>query len=109
MIVTDTFKALGDPVRLEMLTRLSKGNHYSVGSLSSGLGLTRQGARKHLDVLAKACLVSLVPKGRETEVRLDTTAISEARAFITGLEQQWDARLGALRDFVESSENKNTG
>ena len=101
MTVVETFKALGDPVRLEMVERLATGSSYTVGSLSSGLGITRQGARKHLQVLTEANLIILEPKGRETEVRLLRDSLDTARAFITELEQRWDKRLEALRNFVE--------
>jgi DNA-binding transcriptional ArsR family regulator len=103
MHVTDTFKALGEPVRLEMVKRLSDGSHQTVGGLFNGLGLTRQGARKHLQVLADAELVNLRINGRQTEVSLDLTALAAAKAFIADLELQWDQRLHALREFVEKS------
>ncbi len=107
MLVAETFKALGDPIRLEMIERLSDGSRRSVGSLFDGLGLTRQGARKHLQVLADAELVTLEIKGRQTEVSLDPTTLASAKTFIAGLELQWDQRLVALRDFVE--ENDSSG
>jgi DNA-binding transcriptional ArsR family regulator len=101
MVVAETFKALGDPVRLEMIRRLASGDSYTVGGISDGLGITRQGARKHLQVLTDAKLITLSPKGRETEVHLDRDSLEAARAFIADLEQRWDKRLEALRDFVE--------
>jgi DNA-binding transcriptional ArsR family regulator len=100
--IADTFKALGDPVRLEMIRRLSNGSACTVGSLSDGLGLTRQGARKHLQVLTDVKLVSLQVSGRQTAVRLDLAALVAAKAFIADLEYRWDQRLEALRDFVEN-------
>jgi DNA-binding transcriptional ArsR family regulator len=103
MPVTETFKALGDPVRLEMVKRLSDGSHHTVGGLLDGLGLSRQGARKHLQVLADAELVSLQIKGRETQVSLNPTALTAARTFIAELEHLWDERLQALRTFVEGN------
>lgn len=102
MAVVETFKALGDPVRLEMVRRLTSGSSHTVGSISSGLGVSRQGARKHLEVLTKAGLIVLEPKGRETAVRIDRDSLEAARRFIAELEQRWDERLEALRDFVES-------
>jgi DNA-binding transcriptional ArsR family regulator len=103
MVVAETFKALGDPVRLEMVRRLSSGSTYTVGTLSDGLGVTRQGARKHLDVLVKAEIVFLKPKGRETEVKLEVASLEAAREFIAEMEGLWDARLRALRVFVEGN------
>lgn len=108
MIAAEAFKALGDPVRLEMVRRLSGGAPYTVGSVSLGLGLTRQGARKHLDVLARAKLVVLQPNGRETKVSLDRASLATARSFIADLEKQWDSRLQALREFVETETRESS-
>ena len=102
MLVAETFKALGDPIRLEMIKRLADGSHYNVSGLSEGLGLTRQGARKHIQVLAKVQLVSLQTVGRQIEVRLDPESLSVAKSFISDLVLLWDQRLQALREFVES-------
>jgi DNA-binding transcriptional ArsR family regulator len=106
MLVTETFKALGDPIRLTMIERLADGTTYTLGGISDGLGLTRQGARKHLQVLADVELVSMHIRGRQTQVTLDTTALSAAKAFIADLEVRWDHRLEALRKFVENDTPK---
>jgi DNA-binding transcriptional ArsR family regulator len=107
MVVAETFKALGDPVRLEMIQRLSSDYKQNVGSLSSKLGITRQGARKHLQVLADVGLVSLSAKGRQTEVMLEVDSLLKAKSFITELEMLWDKRLLALRNFVETQDLKS--
>jgi DNA-binding transcriptional ArsR family regulator len=101
MLVAETFKALGDPVRLEIIERLSSGSSYTLGSVSKDLGLTRQGARKHLQVLVDAQLVTMVPVGRQTTVTFKPAALKEANSFMAQLERKWDERLEALRDYVE--------
>ena len=101
MAVVQIFKALGDPVRLEIVKRLSDGTAYTIGSLSQDLGVTRQGARKQIEVLVSANVVRLKPVGRETQVTLDTASLEQARAFIAALESQWDQRLLALKKFTE--------
>ncbi len=103
MLIADTFKALGDPVRLVMIERLSDGKPQTVGGISGGLGLTRQGARKHLQVLANVKLVNFQTKGRQTEVSLETANLAVARSFITELELRWDRRLKALQAYTEKT------
>ncbi|MBU3003076.1 ArsR/SmtB family transcription factor [Paraglaciecola arctica] len=106
MIEAQIYKALGDPVRLQIITRLAAGSPYTIGELSKNLGISRQGARKQLQVLVSANLVHLSQKGRETEVVLDTDKLTIAKQFITNIEQQWDLRLQALKDFVENNPTK---
>ncbi len=101
MSVQAIFKALGDPVRLEIVTRLSDGSSYTIGKLSEDLGVSRQGARKQIQALASAEIIQLHPAGRETRVSLNTESLQQARLFITRLEQQWDQRLLALKQLAE--------
>ena len=104
MAVAAVFRALGDPVRLKMVQRLTEGRPATISVVSAGLGITRQGARKHLQVLAAAGLVPLEPKGREVTVGLEVGSLGSARAFISELGNRWDARLDALKEFVEGAE-----
>lgn len=100
--VVQVFNALGDPVRLEMIRRLAQGHPATISEVSTGLGISRQGARKHLQVLADAQLVTLRPKGRDVYVALEDRALDQARNYILLLEKQWDTRLNSLKQFVES-------
>jgi len=104
MVEAEIYKALGDPIRLEIVKRLAGGSRSTIGELSHNLGVTRQGARKQLQVLVSANVVRLIPKGRETHVELDASTLEIARKFIAELESQWDARLSALKNFVEDNE-----
>ena len=95
------FKALGDPLRLKIIKRLSLGSTYTVGSITKDLGITRQGARKQIQVLASAKIVRLKPSGREVKVMLDVGQLRSGRDFITNLESQWDKRLKKLKEVIE--------
>ena len=101
MIEAKIYKALGDPIRLKIVSRLANGSPRTIGELSKNLGVSRQGARKQIQVLVSANLLQLKPQGRETQVLLDTAQLKTAREFITRLEQHWDQRLIALKQFVE--------
>ena len=103
MAVAELFRALGDPNRLEMVKRLSSGEIYTINTVSQGLEITRQGARKHLQILVDSDLVRLKSKGRDTQVMLNKKKLDESRAFIAELERQWDSRLQALKRVVEEN------
>jgi DNA-binding transcriptional ArsR family regulator len=103
MPLADVFKALGDPIRLQIVERLSQGESLTIGDVSGDLGITRQGARKHLQVLVDAKVVHLEPKGRDVYVHLEARALDNAKEFIAEVEKRWDSRLEALRRFVENN------
>ena len=79
---------------------------HTISSLSEGLDISRQGARKHLQILAEAHLIVLESQGRKTTVRLDREVFDKGREFIVELELQWDKRLGALRELLEPPTGK---
>lgn len=95
------FKALGDPIRIEMVRRLAEGTSHTITSLSNGLKISRQGARKHIQILVDARAIQLEQHGRETKVILLKDTLDKGKAFIEKLEKQWDMRLEALRRYVE--------
>lgn len=102
MLAIQRFHALGDPTRIEIVRRLATGATPTITTISQGLEMSRQGVRKHLQILADAHLVRLQPQGRDIHVQLERRALEDTKAFITELELQWDKRLGALRDFVDN-------
>lgn len=101
MTAARVFHALGDPVRLEMVKRLVRDQPCTISQVSLGLGISRQGARKHLQVLVNADLVTLQSVGREVHVQLAPHTLASAKDFIEQIEQRWDQRLGALRRSLE--------
>ena len=101
LAIAQIFKALGDPVRLQIVQRLSNGAALCLGELSKDLGISRQGARKQIQALVSAKVVQLHPAGREVKVQLDAATLAQSRAFIIALEAQWDERLQALKQFTE--------
>ncbi|NMH61120.1 ArsR/SmtB family transcription factor [Alteromonas ponticola] len=97
----EIYKALGDPIRLEIVKRLSSKRSCAIGELCQDLGISRQGARKQLQILVNANIASLNSVGRETKVALDIKSLQQAQRFISQLEKVWENRLLALKDFVE--------
>jgi DNA-binding transcriptional ArsR family regulator len=100
MAVVDIFRALGDTTRLKMIERLSRGPH-TISSLSQDLQISRQGARKHIQILSDSKLITLTISGRDTTVELDQKVLDTSKKFITTLEQHWEKQLVALREFVD--------
>lgn len=96
------FNALGDKTRLKIIKRLSTEKYFTITQVSTGLNITRQGVRRNLQVLADAELVKLKPEGRDVLVTLSPATLIQAKKFISTLEQKWDTRLEALKNFVES-------
>ena len=102
MTEAHVFKALGDPLRLKMVSKLSTGSAYTLGDITGGLGISRQAARKQVGVLVDAKIVRLKQEGREVKVILNAAALDSGKRFFTRLETQWDVRLKKLKDLYET-------
>jgi DNA-binding transcriptional ArsR family regulator len=95
------FAALGDEVRLELLTKLVDGRQCSISELSAGSTITRQAITRHLRVLEDAGLVRSMRRGRESLFQLETQSLEAARGSLALISQQWDDALERLKTFVE--------
>src|SRR5262245_20442930 len=79
------FAALGDEVRLRLITALCIGGAMSITQLTAGTDITRQAITKHLDVLAAAGLVKDVKVGRERLWEFEPTQLDEARRSLEAI------------------------
>ncbi|MGE0045574.1 MAG: ArsR/SmtB family transcription factor [Hyphomonadaceae bacterium] len=94
------FAALGDPVRLELLSRI--GDASSITELAAGLPITRQAVSRHLHVLECAKLIKARPLGREMRFVANPGRLRQAKAWLDDAARQWDGTLGRLKVHVES-------
>lgn len=96
------FAALGDPVRLMLLTRI--GGDESITKLAAGLPITKQAVTRHLRVLEQAELVEARRCGREARFVARPARLSQAQGRLDDAARQWDQTLGRLKIYVESEE-----
>jgi len=95
------FAALGDPVRLRLVARLSQEGPLSITRLAAGERVTRQAVTKHLAVLAGAAVVRGAREGREKVWALEPHGLAAARRALDAISREWDARIDRLRALVE--------
>jgi DNA-binding transcriptional ArsR family regulator len=95
------FAALGDEIRLRLISRLSGAGPLSITSLSAGSPVTRQAITKHLRVMEKAGLTRCRRRGRESLWQLDRRPLDDARRYLDLISAQWDDALARLRALVE--------
>jgi DNA-binding transcriptional ArsR family regulator len=95
------FAALGDPLRLALVSKLSSGEPLSIVELTHGMKVTRQAVTKHLRVLEDAGVVSGERQGRSNLYALRPHALDDARRSLEAISRQWAQALGRLQAFVE--------
>ena len=78
------FKALADPVRLEVLQALA-GGERCVCELTQGLGLAQSRLSFHLKVMREAGLIEAREQGRWVYYRLRPGALEQLQGFLAGV------------------------
>ncbi len=98
------FAALGDPARLQIVSRLCEDGPLSIVRLTDGSRISRQAITKHLNALSDAGLVKSERSGRERVWQLRPKRLAEARRYLDRISVQWDQALDRLRAFVEQDD-----
>ena len=107
MSMDAVFRALADPVRRALLDRLHVCPGLTLNALCDGQAMTRQAVAKHLAILEKANLVSVIKRGREKLHYLNPVPIAEiADRWIHKFER---GRLGVLADLKRNLEGDDDG
>lgn len=95
--MTDTFTALSDPTRRQLLDRLSETGGLTLSELCEDLPMTRQAVAKHLAVLESAELVASQRDGRCKRHYLNPMPLAKmARRWLVRFE---DVPLGAMAGY----------
>jgi len=103
-IAEQVFTALADPTRRAILATLAAQGPATATDLADRLPITRQAIAKHLVLLAEANLVTPEPgERRRVRYRLQSAPMQVAQQFLAALAHDWDNRLEALTDYLDTS------
>jgi DNA-binding transcriptional ArsR family regulator len=95
------FAALGDPTRLALLRRLSRGGPASITMLAGNFRTSRQGVTKHLQVLASAGIIDGERRGRQHVWAINPARLDEAQRQLAVIARGWDDALARLKAHIE--------
>jgi DNA-binding transcriptional ArsR family regulator len=95
-----TFAALADPIRREILGRLSRGG-ASVTELARPFSISLPAVMKHLNYLEKAGLVSSEKKGRVHKFQLAAAPMQDAAGWLAAYRRFWGKQLESLAGYLE--------
>jgi DNA-binding transcriptional ArsR family regulator len=97
---TDTFNAVAEPRRREILDVLA-GGERPVNDLVEALGLGQPQVSKHLRVLREVGAVHVRDAGRRRLYRIDGRALKPIHEWVSGFERLWAERFDELDDVLE--------
>jgi DNA-binding transcriptional ArsR family regulator len=95
------FSALADPNRRQIIERLADQGPATATALAGQLGVSRQGAAKHLVGLTEAGIVVPSRQGREVLYELQDHGLSPGATWLDQVGTQWDHRLSKLKRHLD--------
>ena len=100
MGIDQAFAALADPVRIEIVTRLSRGP-ASVSEIAEPYAMSLRGILKHVQVLEDAGLVVTVKEGRVRRCELQSRRLDEATRWLERVRHRWERRMDRLEEYAK--------
>ena len=89
MAFQDSFKALADPTRREIITML-KGGRATAGEIVEHFDMTGATISHHLSILKNAGLVTDIKKGKYYYYELNISVVEEIMTWLIGLKEDYN-------------------
>lgn len=96
----NTFAALADPTRREILARLASGE-ASVNELAEPFEMTLPAVSKHLKVLERAGLISRGRVAQSRPCRLEAAPLMEVADWVGRYRRFWEQSFNRLDDYLQ--------
>jgi DNA-binding transcriptional ArsR family regulator len=98
-MVMDTFTALADPTRRQIIESLAAGE-TSFGELADKFEMSRPAVSQHLKVLRDAGIVTARADAQRRIYRLNDQSLDEVEAWLGTVREFWSQRLDRLEQLL---------
>src|SRR4051794_17092192 len=97
----DVFSAIAEPRRREVIGVLADGREYAAGEVVVRLRMSQSAVSKHLGVLRKVGVVSVVKRGQHRMYRLNAAEVKPVHDWAKMFERYWTHQLGQIKERAE--------
>jgi DNA-binding transcriptional ArsR family regulator len=98
---TDVFNAIAEPRRREILGLLNDGREWAVGDVVVRMKLGQPAVSKHLGVLRKVGVVTVVKRGQHRMYRLDGEKLKQVHDWVKTYERYWTHQISRIKERAE--------
>lgn len=98
---TDVFNAIAEPRRRELIGVLADGREYAVGDVVVRMRMAQPAVSKHLGVLRKVGVVSVIRRGQHRMYRLNATQLKPVHDWVKTFERCWTHQLDQIKNRAE--------
>lgn len=92
----DTFSALADPTRRDILELLSTSGQLTAGDIYVKFSVSPPAISQHLKVLRDADLVTVEKKAQQRLYQINPAKLKEIDEWLKKLAEQWEERFNRL-------------
>ena len=96
----NTFAALADPTRVQIVDALAK-RARTVSEIVELFSISQPSISRHLRILREAGLVSVQPEGRQRLYDLDPRPLHEIDSWLERYRKFWAGKLDALEQHLD--------
>jgi len=104
--LSDVLKAVSDPTRRSILTKLVQEGHTRVTDIAAYFDMSLNSVSKHIKVLEAAGLVTRQTVGRTHLIGANMAPVSLIDGWFSNLRSIWDLRLDTLEDLLKEDEHE---
>ena len=98
---TNVFNAIAAPQRREIIGLLNNGQEWAVNDVVARVRIAQPSVSKHLGVLRKVGVVTVVKRGQHRLYRLHAAQLKPVHDWVKLYEQYWTHQLGRIRERSE--------
>jgi DNA-binding transcriptional ArsR family regulator len=98
---TDVFNAIAEPRRREIIGVLVDGRERAVGDVVKVLRMPQPAVSKHLGVLRKVGVVTVVKRGQHRMYRLNAAELKPLHDWVKTFEKYWTHQISRIKERAE--------
>ncbi len=98
---TDVFNAVAEPRRREVIGVLADGREYAVNEVVVRLQMSQPAVSKHLGVLRKVGVVSVIKRGQHRMYKLNAAELKPVHDWVKTFEHYWTHQLSQIKERAE--------
>ncbi len=98
---SDVFNAIAEPRRRELIGVLNDGQEWAVNDVVARVKLAQPAVSKHLGVLRKVGVVTVVKRGQHRMYRLEAARLKPVHDWVKAYERYWTHQISRIKERAE--------
>lgn len=106
---TDVFNAIAEPRRRDIIGALVDGQERAVGDVVRIVRMPQPAVSKHLGVLRRVGVVTVVKRGQHRMYRLNAAELKPVHDWVKTFEKYWTHQISRIKERAEQKAAEGIG